>query len=167
MFVYRFDLFFEKEVATEKQGVGFEARDWGTSAPLYCGLKNISSRVGLLLIAIFTFINRLLNSFALYGYGLESRERFVDVSRGWRSFDSCSGCEDDLPGGRICPGKARVRRELCKLTIKWTSSKTKKEYKWSSYFAITVNYFSLTTSGSLYILLHKKWMFLNMSAKIV
>ena len=80
---------------------------------------------------LFTLIPWLLNSFDLSSYGWELRKRYT-----WklflmclekRSFGSCFArrMEDkELTWGKMCLGWAKGWRKLCKLTIKWVSSKT-------------------------------------------
>ena len=86
-----------------------------------------------------------------------------DVSRGeefWKLF--CLGTNGSF-GGKVCMGRARGWRKLCKLTIKWASSKTVSKDSANISCALPTGCFS-----TLYIELHyKKSIFLNISAKLV
>ena len=80
---------------------------------------------------VFIFNFWLLNSFDLPSYDSELRKRYTlrlfMMCLEERSFGSCPvwghGTNDSL-GGKVCLWKARGWRKLCKLTIKWASSKT-------------------------------------------
>ena len=80
------------------------------------------------------------------------------VDKFWKLF--CLGCwgTNDSPGGRVFQGRAKVRRKLCKLTIKQTSSKDNFQ-RFHQHFECTS---LLTVSQSLYIVSHcKTCIFLN------
>ena len=85
---------FEKEETSEKRCV--EIEHWGTSVPLYQGLKKITCKASLLfycflpikiiLKVLFSFIPWLLNFFDLPSYGSNSRKRYT-----LRLFSMCLG----------------------------------------------------------------------------